>query len=106
MYLTYDTQSSHEGYIDTEFKEIVETRPSLYASAVNEVELFEAVINGYYAESFVPKYMTDVFDWDGNLEKARVSKRLVKRWCENVCNYGFAYKENGFKWEFKKELEK
>jgi len=88
--LKYDTQSSHEGYIDMEFKEIVYGDHNDWP--LHEDELFDAVINGYYVENhWHPKYMHKVFDFEGDYASARVSRRLVKRWCKNVCDNGFDY---------------
>ena len=87
MYLTYDTQSSHEGYIDMEFKEIVDNPPNEWSCYLGDVDLFEAVIDGYYYDGIhhkVPAYMVKVFDWEGDYTSARVSKRLVKLWCKRV----------------------
>lgn len=87
MYLSYDTQSSHEGYIDMEFKEIVDNPPNNDSFYMGDIDLFSAVIDGYYYEGSyhaVPKYMEKVFDWEGDYKSARVSKRLVKVWCKKV----------------------
>lgn len=85
MYLTYDYQTSHAGYIDFEFKELHDMKPKNdYSVPLSSDELYDAVLQGYYYDGEVPKYMSRVFDWEGDLEGARVSKRLVKRWCENA----------------------
>lgn len=85
MYLTYDYQSSHEGYIDFEFKELHDTKPkSGYSVPLNVDELYDAVLQGYCYEGKAPKYMSKVFECEGDLKGARVSRRLVKKWCENA----------------------
>ena len=88
MYLNYDTQSSHEGYIDMEFKEIVDNPPHEYSCYLGDTDLFDAIIEGYYYEGIhhkVPVYMEKVFENEGDYASARVSKRLVKLWCKRVC---------------------
>ena len=88
MYLSYDTQSSHEGYIDMEFKEIVDKPPNEYSECLGDIDLFDAIVDGYYYEGSyhkVPEYMARVFDNEGDYDGARVSKRLVKLWCKRVC---------------------
>lgn len=92
IYVDYDFQSSHEGYIDMEFKELVDFPPTQDAWQLSSCEVFDYVIDGYYVEgAYVPKYMDDVFQSCGDLKQARVSKRLVKKWCHNVSENGFNY---------------
>ena len=88
MYLSYDTQSSHEGYTDMEFKEIVDNPPNDYSCYLGDTDLFDAIVDGYYYEGNyhnVPKYMARVFENEGDYAGAGVSKRLVKLWCKRVC---------------------
>ena len=89
MYLSYDTQSSHEGYIDMEFKEIVDDPPSEHSEYLSDTELFDAIVDGYYYEGTyhkMPKHIKKVFDFEGDYASARVSKRLIKAWCKKVCS--------------------
>ena len=79
MFATYDTQSSHAGYIDFEFKEL---HDGPEGELLTDKELFELILDGYYYDGECPKYMQKVFNYEGNIKAARVSKRLVKRWCE------------------------
>ena len=89
MYIYYSTQSSHEGYIDMEFKVLVDNRPNPHSWHLDWEEIFEVVTDGYYYDGgnhSVPKYMSKVFEWEGDYISARVSKRLVKKWCKGVAN--------------------
>ena len=87
MYIYYDTQSSFPGYIDMEFKELVDNPPKQYSGTLDWEDIFEAVLDGYYYDGvahYIPKYMEEVFDIEGDHKAARVSKRLVKKWCKRV----------------------
>lgn len=93
-YLKYDYQSSHAGYIDIEFKEIVSKPPRDDDWWLSPEELFDAICDGYYVEEdvHIPKHMCEVFDWEGDYRKARVSKRLIKVWCNNVSKNGLDHR--------------
>lgn len=87
MYIHYDTQSSHEGYIDMEFKELVDNPPREYSECLGWDDILDAIIEGYYYSGEahdVPKYMDKVFNWEGDYKSAGVSKRLIKKWCKRV----------------------
>lgn len=88
LYPHYDTQSSFEGYIDMEFKEL-KNYPKVgeYCSGypiTDTLELMEFIEAGYYYDGKVPVYMEKVFDWEGDIKKARVSRRLLKLWCSKM----------------------
>jgi hypothetical protein len=86
MYLHYDTQSSHEGYIDMQFKEIKHSPVNELSEPLTPDELFDAVLDGYYYEGLMPDYMEKVFDHEGDYKSARISKRLIKGWCYRMCS--------------------
>jgi len=87
MYINYDTQSSHQGYIDMEFKELVDHPPKEYSCPAGWEDILDAVTDGFYYDGKghdIPKYMSKVFEYEGDYKSAGVSKRLVKKWCKMV----------------------
>jgi hypothetical protein len=84
LYLHYDEQSSHPGYVDMVFKEIHiadyphDERLPIYSW----LDLFEAFIDGYRIESKIAEGPSEaLIDFDCNPVIA-LNRRKLKKWCK------------------------
>ena len=86
VYWSYDEQSSHVGYVDMCFKEIHDS-PKSGQLIYDAGELFNLITEGYIyvgKNHSVPAWMAKLDDWDGDYKGAKISKRVIKKWCERV----------------------
>lgn len=93
MYAQYSTQSSHAGYIDFEFKELVDNAPDTWSCWLEPSELFDLIIDGYeYAGPHdIPDFMDKIFEHGGNFTAAGYTETDLKFWCWYSGDYGVDY---------------
>ena len=86
LYWSYSEQSSHEGYVDMYFKEISDN-PKSGAVVWDSEQLYGLICSGYVymgVNHNIPRWMDRITDYEGDLKEAKVSKRLLKKWCDNA----------------------